>query len=84
MTLHEFKALDDLQKATALVDDGVLLGRRDLLFYLIFLYQVEGFYVEVLYSIKSKKVYKFRAFENLELLEPYLSKIDISELQVSQ
>jgi hypothetical protein len=84
MTLHDFKTLDDLQKATILVDDGVLLGKRDLLFYLVFLYQVEGFYVEVLYSIKSKKVHKFRAFENVELLEPYLSKIDISDLQVLQ
>jgi hypothetical protein len=82
MTLNEFKALDDFQKATALVDDGVLIGKRNLLFYLIFLYQIEGFYVEVLYSIKSKKVHKFRAFENIELLDPYLSKIDISELQV--
>lgn len=81
MTLHDFKALDDFQKATALVDEGVLIGKRDLLFYLVFLYQVEGFYVEVLYNIKSKKVHKFRAFENTELLDPYLSKIDISELQ---
>lgn len=82
MTLHDFKVLDDTQKATALVDEGVLIGKRDLLFYLVFLYQIENFYVEVLYSIKSKKVHKFRAFENTELLDPYLSKIDISELQV--
>ncbi|MCU7550607.1 hypothetical protein OCK74_15920 [Chitinophagaceae bacterium LB-8] len=84
MTIHDFKILDDHQKATALVDEGVLIGKRDLLFYLVFLYQVEGFYVEVLYSIKSKKVHKFRAFENVGLLDPYLSKIDISELHVSQ
>jgi hypothetical protein len=82
MTLHDFKALDDFQKAAALVDDGVLIGKRNLLFYLIYLYQVEGFYVEVLYSLQAKKVHKFRAFENTELLDPYLSKIDISELQV--
>jgi hypothetical protein len=84
MTLHDFKALDEFQKATALVDEGVLIGKRDLLFYLVFLYQVEGFYVEVLYSIKSRKVHKFKAFENTNLLDPYLSKIDISELQVFQ
>ncbi len=82
MTLREFKTFDDFQKAKALVDVGVLIGKRQLMFYLIFLYQVEGFYVEVLYSLQSKKVHKFRAFENTNLLDPYLSKIDISELQL--
>lgn len=82
MTVHDFKTLDDFQKATALVEGGVLIGKRNLMFYLVFLYQVDGFYVEVLYSTQSKKVHKFRAFENTDLLAPYLLQIDISELQL--
>lgn len=81
MKVQEFKSLDETEKAVALINNGVLVGKRVLQSYLAFLYQLDSFYVEILYNKKTNFVYKFKAFENTELLEPYLSRIDISWIE---
>jgi hypothetical protein len=81
MKVQEFKSLDETEKAIVLINKGVLVGKRMIQSYLVFLYQLDSFYVEILYNKQTNFVYKFKAFENTELLEPYLSKIDISWLE---
>lgn len=78
MKVQEFRSLDETKKAVTLINNGVLVGKRVMQSYLAFLYQLDGFYVEILYNKQTNFVYKFRAFENTDLLEPYLSRIDIS------
>lgn len=42
------------------------------------LYQLEGFYVEVAFSGDASEDIRFNAFEDTELLNPYLELIDIT------
>ena len=47
----------------------------------IYLYQASGFFIEVYYSPKYKKVLMINAFDELEGLEPYLSDISLADLK---
>jgi hypothetical protein len=78
MNVQEFRSLEETEKAVTLINNGVLVGKRVMQSYLVFLYQLDSFYVEILYNNQTNFVYRFRAFENTDLLEPYLSRIDIS------
>jgi hypothetical protein len=46
----------------------------------VFLFQVDGFYVEVFYERKTQKAVLFKSFDDTDQLEPYLNKIDLLSL----
>lgn len=77
MTISQFKSLPEEEKANATWQGEYLIGRKTSQ-YNILLYDVDGFYVEVLVNNQSHSIEKFRAFQSTTFLEPYLSKIDIS------
>jgi hypothetical protein len=39
---------------------------------------VEGFYVEIFYHLKERKIKKYLSFECLDMLDPYLREINIA------
>lgn len=80
MTLKEYKALQLDEQASLLCKRGVSIAERKVGPYLIVLFQVEGFYVEVFYDKKTYQLVKLVSFYNTTLLEPYLADIDISDL----
>ena len=47
----------------------------------VLLYQLRGFYVEVFYDTSTSKVCLIKSFVEPDDLEPYLHKIDISEVE---
>lgn len=47
----------------------------------IYLYAIEGFFIEVYYSPKYKKVLMINAFDDKQGLEPYLAEISLSDLE---
>lgn len=79
MTLYEFNALNEDEKALA-VWGGVHLTYRTELNYKAIVYQVDGCYVEVFYNVAANKIERFRSFSSLTLLEPYLASININDL----
>mgnify|MGYP003576844208 CR=1 FL=1 len=80
MTLQEYKALKPDEQTNFLSRTGVSVAERMVGPYLIVLYQVEGFYVEVFYNKDNYQMVKLVSFYNTMLLEPYLSQIDIKSL----
>ena len=82
ITLYEFNALNDFDKGEALWEYGVHLSERfdDLCGYL--LYQINDFYVEVTYNVDANQISKFTSFKTETKLQPYLNKIDISDLLI--
>ena len=78
MNLYRFLKLDETQQTEILWYNGVQIGRRKDEEHTILLYQVESFYVEVFYNRKEKIIKKYRCFEQVEQLAPYLEQIDIS------
>ena len=45
-----------------------------------YLYQVHGFFVEVIYSTRTKRVKVINAFNDLVKLDPYIEEISLADL----
>jgi hypothetical protein len=45
-----------------------------------YLYYMNGYYIEVIYIASHKKVAQIKAFASPEMVEPYLSEINIDAL----
>lgn len=80
MTHKEYKALRQDEQTSFLCKAGVSIAERKVGPYLIVLFQVDSFYVEVFYDKSSYQMIKLMSFYNTTLLEPYLSDINISGL----
>lgn len=78
MTLEEFKLLDDSDQTQTLLDHGVFIAERMYKNFLIFLYQVDNFYVEIYHNLRFNAMQGMSGFQDDEVLEPYLNSIDIS------
>ena len=80
MTLYQFNVLTESEKTAIVWNEGNFVGDRIENNFSILLYQVQSFYLEVFYSGKKNKMSRLRSFSSNKQLEPYLGKIDISEL----
>ncbi len=75
MTLYQFLALDEMEQAEA-IWEGVHIAEREDEEHRILLYQIDSFYVEVFYHKEYNIIRRFRSFSSVNLLEPYLSRIN--------
>ena len=83
MNTEQFRRLHKREQIKLLRSESIFLLKRKSILYHFLLYQLEGFYIEVMYDAKEKQVLHIEAFSNLKLLAPYLHKIDISALYLS-
>ena len=80
MTLSEFILSDEMVMKETVLHHGVLVAKRRITDNLVFLFQMDGYYVETICSMKSKSVNEYRAFRNINALTPYLEEISIDHL----
>lgn len=80
MTLNEFALLQQKEQIEVLYQYGVYQGKRKLGGKAVVLYQLESFYVELVYRQYRVQVAGVWAFEDTKGIEPYLAQIDIEEL----
>ncbi len=78
MTIIEFSYHEEKKQVEALLERGIFLTERLYKNFIIFLYQLDNFYVEVYHNLKYNVMQGIRSFEDEEALEPYLDSIDIS------
>ena len=78
MHFFDFVLLNEDEQLEMLWYNGEQIGRRKDREFLILLYQVEGFYVEVFYNTKYKEIEKYLSFECTDKLEPYINHIDLA------
>ena len=78
MHFFDFILLHEDEQLEMLWYNGEQIGRRKDREFLILLYQVEGFYVEVYYNTKFKEIEKYLSFECTDKLDPYISHMDLS------
>lgn len=78
MTLQRFRALTQNKQNKKLLSEGVCIAERRIDEVQAFLFQIDGFYVEVFFNSEGAEILFSRSFEDLEELEPYLQSIDIS------
>lgn len=74
MTLYEFNALNDDEKANAAWAGSFLADRAEQEL-TVQLYAVSSFYVEVFYDSQENRIVGFRSFNTKNLLVPYLAHI---------
>lgn len=84
MKFCDFKSMDLPLQAHIIFKNGVYLGERFEDDLLVALYGIFDFYVEVYYRLKSGEILKLISFHSDILLEPYLMKIDLMKVFLSQ
>ncbi|HEY1111961.1 MAG TPA: hypothetical protein VGE66_00310 [Chitinophagaceae bacterium] len=80
MKLSHFILLSDEDKNKALLHLGILLAKRKSADLLVFLFQLDTFYVEMTCNLQDKTVHEYQVFTNPHLLEPYLENISLEGL----
>ena len=80
MNLYEFELLSEQEQVEVLYKKGVFLGKRKVSEFSVVLYQVDAFYVEILYKKYRYYINRTRCFTSTKLLDPYLMHLDINDL----
>lgn len=80
MNLMEFKQLSERKQHHLISKKGVLLSERNTKSFLVFLYQIEGFYIEMFFYKENGVFATLKSFDNLDELSPYLNEINLSFL----
>ena len=77
MTFNQFKKLSPEQQETAIWHNGEPIAARMDSFHRYELSQLYSFYIEIVYSLRFNTIQYIAAFEDIDLLDPYLEEIDI-------
>ncbi len=80
MKLSDFILLSEKEKKWTVLHQGVLVGKRSSNEYKVFLFQLEGFYVETFCNTENKAIEEYRVFGNTQPLQPYLQGIPLDDL----
>jgi hypothetical protein len=80
MNLSDFIVLTLEEKQMVVLHEGVLIAKRTNKDCLIFLFQMNAFYIEMLCSIESRELEEIRIFDNTRHLNPYLEAISLDDL----
>lgn len=80
MTLFDFQLLPVPEQVSVLYDQGVYIGKRKVGELSALLYQLDSFYVEVLYQKYRRYIGRIRCSSSTHLLDPYLEQINVEHL----
>ena len=80
MKLSQFILLSDEEKSKSVLHLGILLAKRKNAERLTFLFQLDGFYVEMHCNPQQKTILEYRMFTHPALLQPYLENISLEGL----
>ncbi|MDB5143629.1 MAG: hypothetical protein JWQ66_2342 [Mucilaginibacter sp.] len=75
--MKDYNGLTESEKADAIIQ-GVFLAYREENGLTVQLYSLGKIYGEVFYEPHTNKILRFRAFENIQQLAPYLAQIRIN------
>lgn len=80
MKKTEFELLSLEEKADLLYTSGVYLGKLNDKGLITVFFQLEGFYAAVNYLVYRKTIASIQCYETTDVVEPFLSDINIEEL----
>ena len=80
MKLSDFIVLTEDEKKTTVLHRGVLVAKRTTFDCMVFLFQMDDYYVEAFCNPHNKAIEEYRVFNNITLLNPYLETIRIDNL----
>ena len=80
MRLSEFILLNEDEKKSTVLHQGVLLAKRSSFDSMVFLFQLGSYYVEAYCNPDNKAIEEYIMFDNIDALMPYLDAIPIDNL----
>jgi hypothetical protein len=80
MILSDFILLSEAEKKTVMLHQGILIAKKANQQFMIFLFQMQAFYVEVFCDKATKETHEFRVFNQINQLDPWLESIPIPDL----
>ena len=80
MKLSDFILLNEAEKKLTVLHEGVLIAKRHNYNHMVFLFQLESYYVETYCNVKSRAIEEYRIFGNSTPLNPYLEAISLDDL----
>ena len=80
MKMFEFQILSEEEQIDFLYHEGVYVGKGKKDGLITLLYQLDNFYVEIMYRKYRRFIKHISTSSNLTILEPYLEQIDIALL----
>lgn len=78
MTIHEFLALNEMEKLCAIMESGKLIAQKCETENRVFLYRLENFYVSACYSLEDDLLTEITAFADAGQNVPHFRKFLIS------
>ncbi len=84
MDLYTFCGYSLDNRRSLVQKSGRFLLLRELGIYLVCLYDMRKFYVEVWYNTQTQKVFRVLPFTSTDYLEPYLEKVNLIHLSNDQ
>lgn len=80
MKRQQFNTINEVDQASSLIKDGVLLAQRSEGFCQVSLYQIDSRYLEIFRHTHFNVIIKVVSFTDTAFLESYLEQIDITNL----
>jgi hypothetical protein len=80
MKLSEFILLNEADKKRSVMQKGVLLAKRTYPHLIVFLFQLENYYIETYCNVLSKAIEEYRILPDTDALRPYLEAIPLDDL----
>lgn len=80
MKMNEFQLLSQQEQITILYRQGIYIGKKMTGKFTKMLYQLECFYVEIIYSSYRRTIQKIIYSDSTAILDPYLDQIPIEYL----
>jgi hypothetical protein len=77
INLYQFNALTDPDKAQEVLEQGTNLKTRKDEGFIINLYSLSNFYVEVWYEEGRNRIGRIRSFRSIDQLSPCIDDIDL-------
>ncbi|HEX8315210.1 MAG TPA: hypothetical protein VF609_09460 [Flavisolibacter sp.] len=80
MRLSDFILLSEEKKKWTVFHEGVPIAKRESEEFKVFLFQLEGYYVETFCNLQKNTIDEYRVFGDTQLLQPYLQAIPLDDL----
>jgi hypothetical protein len=80
MKLSEFILLNEVEKKHAVMTHAVALAQRTYPDLVIFLFQLENYYIETYCNVADKTIEEYRILPDINAISHYLEAISIDKL----
>lgn len=80
MKMDEFQSLSQKEQISILYQQGIYIGKKKAGTFIVLLYQLDSFYIEIAYASYRRSIRTIKYSDNTSILDPYLEQIQIEYL----